>query len=149
MESKANKGILLVEDCSNDAESTLRAIQMHTSHEVIVVRDGAEALDFLFGTGRYETRNLTINPILILLDLCLPKASGFEVLRQIRKHDNTCRIPVIILSGSTRESDIRQCYALGANSFICKRQNYNQSMEDIKLLLTYWLAINTLPPATD
>jgi two-component system, response regulator len=149
MEFKVNSGILLVEDSPNDAEFTLRVLQMHTSHEIIVVNDGAEALDFLFGTGRYEMRDLSINPILILLDLCLPKVDGFEVLRRIRKYDKTHCIPVVILSGSTGERDIRKCYALGANSFVRKRQNYNESIEDIKLLLTYWLAINTLPPAAD
>lgn len=140
-----NKGILLVEDNSDDAALAVRIIQMHSAHKVMVVRDGAEALDFLFGTEGYESRDFTIPPYLILLDLRLPKISGLDVLRRIKNEERTRCCPVIVLSASTEERDIKDCYALGANSYIHKQIDYSQFKEDIKLMLTYWFGINLFP----
>ena len=140
-----NKGILLVEDNADDIMFTQRVIQMHSAHEVITVRDGAESLDFLFGTGSYEGRDTTVSPLLVLLDLKLPKMDGFEVLRRIRQDDRTRSIPVIILSASDEKKDIADSYTLGANSYIRKQVDRSRSREDIKLAMTYWLGVSTLP----
>ena len=101
-----NKGILLVEDNADDILFTQKVIQMHSAHEVIVAHDGAESLDYLFGTGPYEGRDTSVNPLLVLLDLKLPKISGLEVLRRIREDVRTRSLPVIILSGSDSRQDM-------------------------------------------
>lgn len=140
-----NKGILLVEDNADDMLFTQKVIEMHSAHEVIVAHDGAESLDFLFGTGSYAGRDTSVSPLLVLLDLKLPKMSGLEVLRRIREDVRTRGLPVIILSGSDEKQDMEDSYTLGANSYIRKQVDYSRSREDIKLAMTYWLGVSTLP----
>ena len=140
-----DKIILLVEDDRNDEELTLRALRKHTPNVVVVTRDGAEAIDFLFATGDYEGRDPSISPNLILLDLKLPKLNGFEVLRLIREDARTRRIPVIIFSSSTLEQDILDSYLLGANSYVCKPVDYDNFSETLKRVTAYWFSLNTAP----
>jgi two-component system response regulator len=139
--------ILLVEDNADDEALTLRALRMAMSHAVEVVRDGAEALEFLFGTGRYAGRKQT-PPLLVLLDLKLPKVNGLEVLRRTREDRRTRAIPVIVFTSSTEEQDIRDSYRLGANSYIRKPVDYGQFCQDMKQVMSYWLCVNQLPPQT-
>lgn len=141
-----NKMILLVEDNPDDEALTLRAVKKHMPHGIVVARDGAEALDFLFGTGRFTGRDLSVSPLLVLLDLKLPKVNGLEVLRRIRGDARTRVIPVVVFTSSTEEQDILDCYSLGANSYIRKPVDYNQFCADMKQVMTYWLSVNQLPP---
>jgi len=138
--------ILLVEDNPDDEALTLRAVKKHMPHGIVVARDGAEALDFLFGTGRFTGRDLSVSPLLVLLDLKLPKVNGLEVLRRIRGDARTRVIPVVVFTSSTEEQDILDCYSLGANSYIRKPVDYNQFCADMKQVMTYWLSVNQLPP---
>ena len=138
--------ILLVEDNPDDEALTLRAVRKHMPHGIVVARDGAEALDFLFGTGEFSGRDLSVSPLLVLLDLKLPKVNGLEVLRRIRGDARTRVIPVVIFTSSTEEQDILDCYSLGANSYIRKPLDYNQFCADMKQVMTYWLSVNQLPP---
>ena len=141
-----NKMILLVEDNPDDEALTLRAVKKHMPHGIVVARDGAEALDFLFGAGRFEGRDLSNSPLLVLLDLKLPKVNGLEVLRRIRGDARTRVIPVVVFTSSTEEQDILDCYNLGANSYIRTPVDYNQFCADMKQVMTYWLSVNQLPP---
>jgi two-component system, response regulator len=141
-----NKTILLVEDNPDDEALTLRAVRKHMPHPVVVARDGAEALEFLFGTGRYAERDVSVSPLLVLLDLKLPKVNGLEVLRRIREDARTRSIPVVVFTSSTEEQDIQDSYRLGANSYIRKPVDYGQFCEDIKQVMHYWLCVNQLPP---
>ena len=141
-----NKIILLVEDNPDDQELTIRALKNNNIiNEVIVANDGVEALDYLFGTGRFEGRDKTILPSLILLDIKLPKINGLEVLQEIRKNEITKIIPVVILTSSKEEQDLITSYNLGANSFVQKPVDFNQFNHAIKQLGFYWLLINALP----
>jgi len=140
-----DKIILLVEDNPDDEALTLRAVRQNLSSVVVVTRDGSEALDFLFGTGDYEGRDLSINPSLIILDLKLPKLNGFEVLRHIRKDIRTCCIPVVMFSSSTEERDIFDSYWLGANSYLCKPVAYHEFCDTLKQVMAYWLHLNRQP----
>lgn len=141
-----NKMILLVEDNPDDEALTLRALRKNMPHGIVVARDGAEALDFLFGTGRYAGRDLAVSPLLVLLDLKLPKVNGLEVLRRTREDSRTRSIPVIIFTSSTEEQDILDSYRLGANSYIRKPVDYGQFCHDMKQVMSYWLSVNQLPP---
>jgi two-component system, response regulator len=141
-----SKTILLVEDNPDDEALTLRAVRKHVPHAIMVARDGAEALDFLFGTGSHAGRDLTVAPLLVLLDLKLPKVNGLEVLRRIRGDNRTRSIPVVVFTSSTEEQDILDSYRLGANSYIRKPVDYSQFCEDMKQVMTYWLCVNQLPP---
>lgn len=141
-----NKMILLVEDNPDDEALTLRAVRKHMPYGIVVARDGAEALEYLFGTGRHAERDATLSPLLVLLDLKLPKVNGLEVLRRIREDARTRSIPVIIFTSSTEEQDILDSYRLGANSYIRKPVDYGQFCEDMKQVMTYWLGVNQLPP---
>ena len=141
-----SKMILLVEDNPDDEALTLRAVKRHMPHKIAVARDGAEALEFLFGTGRHAGRDLTINPLLVLLDLKLPKVNGLEVLRRLREDGRTRSIPVIVFTSSTEEQDILDSYRLGANSYVRKPVDYGQFCDDLKQVMTYWLTVNQLPP---
>jgi two-component system response regulator len=141
-----NKIILLVEDNPDDEALTLRAVRKHMPYGIMVARDGAEALEFLFGTGRHSGRDLTLSPLLVLLDLKLPKVNGLEVLRRIREDGRTRSIPVIVFTSSTEEQDILDSYRLGANSYIRKPVDYGQFCDDLKQVMTYWLCLNQLPP---
>jgi two-component system response regulator len=139
--------ILLVEDNPDDEALTLRAFKKHNIvNEVVVVRDGAEALDYLFGTGGYADRDVSAMPQIILLDLKLPKMDGLEVLQRIRADDRTRLIPVIILTSSKEEQDLVEGYSLGANSYIRKPVDFVQFTEAMRLLGLYWLVLNEAAP---
>lgn len=143
----ANKTILLVEDNLDDVELTLRALKKNNiKNEVIVVNDGVEALDYLFGRGKYSERDLTIMPTVILLDLKLPKVDGLEVLRQIRANERTKLLPVVILTSSKQEQDLINGYSLGVNSYVRKPVDFNQFAEAVNHLGLYWLLLNETPP---
>jgi two-component system, response regulator len=141
------KVILLVEDNPNDELLTLRALKKsHIKNEVVVARDGAEALDYLFGTGAYAGRNLDEMPQVVLLDLKLPKVDGLEVLRRVRAEERTRLLPVVILTSSNEESDLLKSYSNGANSYIRKPVDFNQFVEAVRNLGLYWLVLNEAPP---
>ncbi|MFZ2961279.1 MAG: response regulator [Candidatus Ozemobacteraceae bacterium] len=141
------KVILLVEDNPDDVTLTLRAFQkINISNEVVVARDGAEALDFLFSTGVYQNRDPSLMPVLILLDLKLPKIDGLQVLKRLRKDDRTRLLPVVILTTSKEEKDILTSYAYGANSYIRKPVDFVQFLETVRQLGLYWLLVNEPPP---
>ena len=139
--------ILQVEDNPDDVELTLLAFKnSHIQNEVVVVRDGAEALDYLFGTCAHAGRDIDIMPAVILLDLNLPKIHGLEVLRRIRGDERTQLLPVIILTSSKEEQDLISSYKLGANSYIRKPVDFVQFSEAIRQLGLYWLLLNEPPP---
>jgi two-component system response regulator len=139
--------ILLVEDNPDDVDLTLRALKKHNvQNDVVVVRDGAEALDYLFVTGNYASRDNDIMPAVILLDLKLPKIDGLEVLRRIRADERTKLLPVVILTSSKEEQDLVNGYKLGANSYIRKPVDFVQFSEAIRQLGLYWLILNEPPP---
>lgn len=138
------KTLLLVEDRPDDVALALRAFRRTgVVHEVVVVRDGEEAHDYLFGPGRQAL------PDLILLDLSLPKFNGLEVLRRIRDHERTRTIPVIVLTSSSEERDVSQSYALGANSFVRKPVDFTEFAEAARLLCQYWFVLNQAPRGGD
>lgn len=142
-----NKLILLVEDTPDDEALTLRAFKKNNiANEVVVVRDGAEALDYLFGRGSYADRTTHTMPQIILLDLKLPKIDGLEVLRHIRADSRTRMLPVVILTSSKEEQDLIESYSLGANSYIRKPVDFAQFTEAIRQLGLYWLVLNEAPP---
>ncbi|MDO9100700.1 MAG: response regulator [Candidatus Nitrotoga sp.] len=142
-----NKFILLVEDNPDDEVLALRALkQNRIDNGVVVARDGAEALDYLFGKGKYAGRDLNVMPALILLDLKLPKVDGLEVLKQLRANPLTALLPVAMLTSSREESDLLAGYKLGLNSYILKPVDFDQFTEAVRNLGVYWLAINETPP---
>jgi DNA-binding response OmpR family regulator len=142
-----DKIILLVEDNADDEALTLRALKKNNiQNEVVIVRDGAEALDYLFGTGGYASRDLSLMPTVTLLDLKLPKVDGLEVLRRIRAHERTKLLSVVILTSSKEEQDLIDGYSLGANSYIRKPVDFGQFTEAIRELGLYWLVLNEPPP---
>lgn len=141
------KSILLVEDNPDDEELTLMALkQSNILNDVFVARDGVEALDYLFGTGPHQGRDLSLMPAIVLLDLKLPKVDGLEVLRRIRENPSTRYIPVIVLTSSKEEQDIAASYHLGCNSYVRKPVNFAQFAEATRQLGLYWLLLNELPP---
>ena len=139
--------ILLVEDSSSDEELTLRALKKHNiANRVVVTRDGAEALDYLFVQGSHAGRNPEEVPQVVLLDLNLPKIGGLEVLRRMRADERTRRIPVVVLTSSDEEKDILSSYDLGANSFVRKPVDFAQFVDAARQLGLYWLVLNERPP---
>ena len=141
------KLILLVEDNPDDEALTLRAFKKHNiGNRVVVVRDGAEALDFLFCTGAYADRDPRDKPQVILLDLKLPKVDGLEVLRRLRADERTHLLPVVILTSSNEEQDLIEGYRNGANSYVRKPVDFNQFLEAVRQLGLYWLVLNEVPP---
>ncbi len=141
------KMILLVEDNPDDEALTLRAFEKNKiTNEIVVVRDGAEALDWLFAEGAHADRDPGDLPEVILLDLKLPKVDGLEVLRRIRANERTRLLPVIILTTSEEESDRLTGYSLGANSYIRKPVDFSQFTEAVRQLGLYWLVLNESPP---
>jgi two-component system, response regulator len=138
--------LLLVEDNPNDVELTLHALRKHRlANSISVVRDGAEALDFLFCAGEYAGRAPDQQPKVILLDLKLPKLSGLEVLRRIREEPRTRTIPVVVLTSSNEDQDITEAYRLGVNSYIVKPVDFEQFMKAAQELGLYWLLLNQPP----
>ncbi len=141
------KIILLVEDNPDDELLTLRALKKNgVLSEVVVAHDGVEALDYLFATGEYEGRDLSVMPQLILLDLKLPRIDGLEVLRRLRADERTRLLPVVILTSSKEVQDMLDSYGLGANSYVCKPVNFEQFVRAVEQLKLYWLSLNEAPP---
>ena len=139
--------ILLIEDNPDDVELTLHAFQKnHMANDIVVATDGAEGLDYLFGTGKYAGRDTGEPPALILLDLQLPKIGGLEVLRKVREDERTKRIPVVIMTTSDEEEDIVNGYNGGANSYLRKPVDFAEFMNAVKQLEMYWMVLNTPPP---
>ena len=135
--------ILLVEDNLKDEALTLRALKKsNIASEVIVARDGVEALDYFFATGLYTGRDTSVMPQLILLDLKLPKVDGLEVLRRIRADERTRRLPVVVFTSSSEEEDIIKSYDLGANSYVRKPVDFEHFVEATRQLGLYWLVLN-------
>jgi CheY-like chemotaxis protein len=138
--------VLLVEDNPSDVELTLRVLQKnHLVNRVQVVRDGTEALDFIFCTGAYADRRIEDTPKLILLDLKLPKVDGLEVLRRVKADPRTRLIPVVVLTSSRQERDIVESYESGVNSYIVKPVDFGQFAEAVRELRLYWLLLNQPP----
>ena len=143
----AKKMILLVEDNPDDEALTLRAFAKNKiTNDIVVVRDGVEALEWLFADGQYADRDVSQLPEVCLLDLKLPKVDGLEVLRRIRADERTKLMPVIILTTSEEESDRLAGYSLGANSYIRKPVDFSQFIEAVRQLGLYWLVLNESPP---
>jgi two-component system, response regulator len=142
-----DKVILLVEDNADDEVLTLRALKKNNiRNEVIVARDGSEALDYLFGTGIHAGRDLSVMPQIILLDLKLPKVDGFEVLNRVRASEMTKFLPVVILTTSNEDQDRIRGYGLGANSFVRKPVEFDKFIEAVRQLGLYWLILNEPAP---
>lgn len=139
--------LLLVEDNMNDAEMAIRELKKHNlANSLFHVRDGEEALDFIFATGKYTgIRDAKNPPKLVLLDIQMPKVNGIEVLQKIKSDELTKKIPVVILTSSKEDPDIKACYKLGANSYIVKPVNFEGFAEAIKNLGFYWLLLNQPP----
>jgi two-component system, response regulator len=141
--------ILLVEDNAEDAELTMRTLRkQNLANHLIWVKNGALALDFLFGRGAHADRSLIDAPRLVLLDLNLPKVSGLEVLQQIKADPRTRTIPVVVLSSSTQDRDILQSYDLGVNSYVSKPVQFEDFVKAVTQLGQYWLLINKAPKAS-
>jgi two-component system response regulator len=142
-----HKIILLVEDNPDDELLALRALKKGgVLSEVVVARDGVEALDYLFATGAHAGRDLSVMPQLILLDLKLPKIDGLEVLRRLRADERTRLLPVVILTSSREMQDLLDGYGLGANSYVRKPVNFEQFVRAVEQLKLYWLSLNEAPP---
>lgn len=138
--------ILLVEDNPNDAEMTMRALRKSSmANRIIHLKDGAEALDFIYGKGMFEGRDVQAIPKVILLDLKMPKVDGIEVLRSLKSNDITKSIPVVVLTSSKEDPDIRTCYDLGVNSYIVKPVGFENFLKAISELGFYWLVLNQNP----
>jgi len=135
--------ILLIEDNEDDAELTIRALRKdNVARNIIHLKDGEDALDFLFGNGQYTGRNTNNRPLLILLDLKMPKVSGLEVLEQLKSNDQTKTIPVVMLTSSKEHPDVEKAYALGANSYIVKPVDFDNFRKVVNDLGIYWLHVS-------
>ena len=144
----ANKSILLVDDNRNDVLLTQRAIKKNNiANDVVVASDGEEALDYLFCRGKYADRDVTCDPpVVVLLDLKMPRVDGLETLKQIRENPNTKNLPVVMLTSSKEDTDVLQSYNLGCNAYVRKPVEFNQFAEAIKQLGLFWLVLNEPPP---
>jgi CheY-like chemotaxis protein len=143
----AEKTILLVEDNADDEKLSIRALKMHNiADNLVIARDGVEALDYLFGTAAHAGRDTRDLPGVMLLDLKLPKIDGLEVLRRLRADERTKRLPVVVLSSSKEENDLVTSYSLGANSYIRKPVDFSQFTEAVRQLGMYWLELNEPAP---
>jgi len=141
------KVVLLVEDNPDDVDLTLRAFRKsNLLNEVVVTKDGVEALDYLFGAGAYAGRDTSVPPQVVLLDLKLPRLNGLEVLRRLRADERTQLLPVVVLTTSSEEQELIESYRLGANSYVRKPVNFIQFTEAVKQLGLYWLVLNEQPP---
>ena len=142
-----NRTILLVEDNPDDVALTIRALHRSAIlHELVVTTDGLEALDYLFGTGRFAGRDLSHLPRVVLLDLKLPNLTGLETLQRLRAASHTRQVPVIILTSSREETDIAASYQFGANSYLRKPIDFGLFVDLVKLIGAYWLDLNEPPP---
>lgn len=138
--------ILLVEDNMDDAELTLRALKKHRiANSIYHVKDGAEALDFIFAEGTFSNRNINEKPKLILLDLKMPKISGLEVLKKIKSDERSKAIPVVVLTSSKEDPDVKKCYAYGVNSYIVKPVDFENFIKTVSELGMYWMILNQTP----
>jgi CheY-like chemotaxis protein len=138
--------VLVVEDNPNDVEFILRALKKHNFiNNVFVVRDGAEALEFIFCTGRYATRDITLPPKVIFLDLGLPKVPGLEVLKKIKADERTKSIPVVVVTSSLEDNDLKESYKLGINSYVVKPVEFENFVRAIGEIGLYWLLLNQPP----
>lgn len=138
--------ILLVEDNPDDAELAIRELKKHNmANNLFHVKDGEEALEFIFATGKYASRNINQTPKVVLLDIQMPKVNGMEVLQKIKSNEQTRATPVVMLTSSKEDPDIQKCYSLGANSYIVKPVNFEGFADAIKNLGFYWLLINKPP----
>jgi two-component system, response regulator len=138
--------ILLVEDNPRDAELTIRALNKHNiTHRLVTLEDGAEALDFIFCKGKFAERSITHQPKVILLDLKLPKINGLEVLKAIKTDKRTKMIPVVMVTSSKQESDMKAAYENGANSYVVKPVDFNTFIEAMSHLVLYWVLVNQSP----
>ncbi|MGD0915025.1 MAG: response regulator [Thermodesulfobacteriota bacterium] len=141
--------ILLVEDDPRDIELTVRVLRKRNlANKLHVVEDGADALDFIHCRNKYEQMNITSSPKVVFLDLKLPKVSGLEVLRQLKADEKTRSIPVVIVTSSREDPDIKQAYALGANSYVVKPADYDEFQKAVTQLGLYWLLVNQAPALT-
>ena len=140
------KKILYVEDSENDIELTTEALRgLPLANEIVVARDGAEALDYLYSRGKYQSRNQDL-PVLILLDLKLPKISGLEVLKTIKSDPNLRTVPVVVLTSSREERDLVEGYRLGVNAYVVKPVDFQQFVQSVRNLGCFWAVINEPPP---
>lgn len=147
---RQGKIVLLVEDNPDDEALTRRAFKKnHINNTIVAVRDGMEALDYLFCRGQHANRSPRATPSIIFLDLKLPKVDGLEVLREIRRNEHTKLLPVVVLTSSKHERDLIESYSLGANSYIRKPVDFSQFCETIRQLSNYWLTLNEPPPQAD
>ena len=146
MDQKEGVEILLVEDSASDAELTIRALKKkNLANNLIHLKNGAEALDFIFARGAFGERDADVVPKVILLDLKMPKVNGLEVLAEIRRHERTKTIPVVVLTSSKEDPDIDACYALGVNSYIVKPVEFDKFFKAVSELGFYWLLLNQSP----
>lgn len=146
----SNMTILLVEDNPDDEMLAIRALKKtKIQSKVVVARDGEEALDYLFGTGKYAGRDINEQPHVVFLDLQLPKLNGIQVLQRLRADKNTQALPVVLLTSSDEQSDIINCYKNGANSYIYKPVEFSEFTAQVRALGEYWLGINQVPDRLD
>jgi two-component system response regulator len=139
--------ILLVEDNPDDEELTLLSLRKNSlAHDIVVVRDGVEAIEFLFGTGQYAHRDVAHVPTVILLDLKLPKLDGLGVLKRLRADERTRTLPVVVLTSSSQDADVIASYNLGANSYVRKPVEFGAFVEAVSSLGLYWVLLNRPPP---
>lgn len=143
-----NKKILLVEDNRSDELLTLRAFKKaNIANEIVVVRDGAEALDYLFGTGPYVGRDTSDLPTLTLLDMNLPRIDGAEVLSRLRADERTKYLPIVMLTASKEEADVIRTHSFGVNAYVCKPVDFGAFVEAVKTIGVFWLLLNEPPPS--